>query len=498
MTSSPQRSSSPLRWVQLALYLAGDVAWIYAWSVTMGAWIDGSDGAPPLELGRIVLLGLTAAILSRLATTRAAPRPARLAIAALGLLVALAIGSAAVGLRPLAADSTWAVLAETTLGWRAFAAIALALLAWWRGIAAGRSSFTVDAVESGFRGGVSALIALFLIALIAGSAYLASPGTLILLAMVVLFTGLLGMPLARILHLGGTTSDPASPPLQVGRQWLGLLLGTILGLLLLAILLSAVLTFERLDRLLSPVVQALQIVVYLIALPLGFLVEGLIYLLRSLLQPTNRLPPPTAPLGRLIDSLRSQPKAGNGPPELLGQILVWSAIALVAALVLWLLARAVARNVERAVVDGVEETREMVWSWEEIQSAIARWFTGWRARRRRQLASMMLRRRLDSPIETVPLTPRELYRELLRIGARAGQRRSVDETPNEYERSLARLALLTNGQKEIHALTGVYVQDRYAAEPPTVEEVDDAREALHRLRDVATSVILEGRPPWPS
>jgi hypothetical protein len=490
LSSSARRPTLPLHWVQLALYLAGDVAWIYAWGIALGVWIGGAGAAPAIGVEMIVVLSLTAAILTRLIARQATPRVARVAIAALGLLVALALGRAAAGLQPFAIGATWAALGETMLGWRVLAGIALAFLAWWRGIAAGRSALSVDAVESEFRGGVSALVALFLVALLAGASSAGLTNSLVALALVVLFAGLLGMPLARVLHLGGSRGDPNSPPLQVGQQWLGLLLGTILGLLVVAILLASVLTFERLDLLLSPLVQALQLVVYLIALPLGFVVEGLIDLLRPLLSPNRPLPPPTMPFGRLVDSLRSQSRPGNGAPEILGQILIWLAIALVAALVVWLLARTFVRSAERRSIDGVEETHEVVWSWSEIKATIARWLADWRAGRRRSLAALVARRRSGAPSTNLPLTPRELYRELLRMGASAGQRRARAETPNEYERALARLASLAAGREEVHVVTDVYVQDCYAAEPPPPSEVADAREALRRLQDMAADPTL--------
>jgi hypothetical protein len=86
-----------------------------------------------------------------------------------------------------------------------------------------------------------------------------------------------------------------------------------------------------------------------------------------------------------------------------------------------------------------------------------------------------------------PLTPRELYRELLRLGARAGQPRSPDETPNEYERALARVTSLASGENEIRTLTGVYVQDRYGPEPPESAHVGSALEALERLQALEAS-----------
>jgi hypothetical protein len=479
-------SVSRLSLLQLALYLTGDVAWIFAWSVAIGAWIDAAEGAPPLQIEAIAGIALAAALVTRLVPRVSNERVVRLAVAGLGLFAALAVAGLAVGQPPWSGDGGWARLVATPRGWYPASTAALALIAWWRGIAAGRASFTVDVVASGFRGAVTGLVGLFLIALLAGSTSAVPAGPLTSLAVVVLFTGLLGMPLARILH-AGNAGHPGSAPLRVSRQWLSLLLGTILGLILVAILLASVLTFERLDRLLSPFAEVLALVVYLIALPLGFLVEALVDLLRALLHPGDRVLPPTPPLARLLDSLKDRPVQGSGPPDVVGQILTVAAVALLAALIVWLLARAVGRRTERTTDEGVEEVREVIWSWAEIRSALARWFAAWRRQRRQSLAALVQRRRSIPDAASHPMTPRELYRELLRLGARAGQRRSPDETPNEYEQSLVSVTSLAGGENDIRTLTEVYVQDRYAPEPPSQTTVDIAREAWERLRAIEAS-----------
>jgi hypothetical protein len=456
----------------------------------IGRWIDASSAVPPLPIGAISGIGLAAAVVTRLIGRASAGRLARLGIASIGLLVAVAVAGFAVGQPPWSGRGAWATMMATTLGWYPTSAAALALVAWWRGIAAGRASFTVDVVESGFRGAVTGLVGLFLIALLAGSSRAVPTGSLTSLAVVVLFTGLLGMPLARILH-AGDARHPDRPALRISRQWLSLLLGTILGLVLVAILLASILTFERLDRLLAPLVEALALVVYIVALPLGYLVEWLIDLLRTLIHPGNRIPPPTRPLTSLLDSLKERPVQGNGPPDLVVQILTFAAVALLAVLVVWLLARAVNRRTERTTDEGIEETRDVIWSWAEIKSVIARWFADWRRRRRQSLVAMVKRGHPTLEDGSRPLTARELYRELLRLGARAGQPRSPDETPNEYERTLARVTSLANGENEIRTLTGVYITDRYGPEPPGPANVEDAREALERLRAMEANREVE-------
>src|SRR5262249_497017 len=132
-------------------------------------------------------------------------------------------------------------------------------------------------------------------------------------------------------------------------------------------------------------------VVYVVALPLGYIVAWLIDLLRSLIHPGNRIQPPSRPLARLLDSLKDRPDQGNGPPDIIGQILTVAVVALLVAIVVGLLARAVNRRIERTTDDGVEEVREVVWSWAEIKSALLRWFADWRRRRRQSIVAAMVK-----------------------------------------------------------------------------------------------------------
>lgn len=501
MTTSILSSNISLRWLQRALFVTGDVGWLLAWSVALGVWLSSPDGAPILDLPTITAVTLAAMVLTRVAIGRQPVRFFRLGVGTTGLLVALAIADGVVGKAPWASDggAAWASAAGSTLGWRILAAVTLAVAAWWRGIVAGRSSLTVDTVESGFRGAIGALVGLFLIAVLTGSSNTLPAATLIWLAMVVLFAGLLGMPLARILQVATTGRQNGEIPLRISRQWVFLLLGTIGTLLVVAILLASVLTFERLDRILGPLASGigfvLGVVVYLIALPLGYVVEWLVYLIRSLIHPTDHPQPPRPIGGDLLEGLRKQTGSSADQSGLLARLITVVIVVCLAALILWILSRAVVRSVDNSADGEVEETRESVWSWSDIWNALLRWLDGRRRRRPSRAAAGSPRELSPSSLGARPLTPRELYRELLRIGARAGRRRMLDETANDYQKALAELPVISPRISQVDVLTRVYVQDRYAPDPPDEASVDAARAALDQIREIDGTPLPSGPPP---
>src|SRR5262249_12950312 len=138
------------------------------------------------------------------------------------------------------------------------------------------------------RAAVGALAFLFVVNALAGSKHAAPSGPLIAATLVVLGAGLVGLPLARLVHLdrGAAARDLAAP--GINRPWLAMLLGTVALLLVLAVALALVFTFQRIDELTrlvgGPLDTLLGWIVYAIALPLGYLVEGMVDVARLLLR----------------------------------------------------------------------------------------------------------------------------------------------------------------------------------------------------------------------
>lgn len=311
------------------------------------------------------------------------------------------------------------------------------------------------------------------------------------------------MPFARVRDLGRSPRHRDQPALAINRHWLGLLLGTVAALLLVTILLALIFTFQRIDELTRPLAGPADalfwLLFYAIALPSGYLVAGLIYLLRLILHPGQARPPPPQPNLSWLDQVRSQAQQGGGLPVFLVLLAKWVLIAVVVAVVLLLLARAVFRYADWLSRDDVAEDRDFVLSWSGLVQALRSW----------------LRRLLHQPRWLAPWVParvvervaadgeardpRALYRELLRLGARLGRGRQASETPREYARVLDTVPPLHDATDEIGILTEVYSRARYGPAPPDEIRLARAREALDRLRqreaDTRTEAHRTRQPP---
>ena len=85
------------------------------------------------------------------------------------------------------------------------------------------------------------------------------------------------------------------------------------------------------------------------------------------------------------------------------------------------------------------------------------------------------------PGEGHPGAARRIYREFQRWGAGRGRARRIGETPNRYQEALA--ALWPGVREAAARITAMYNQARYGPAPPGAEAVEDAREALARLKE---------------
>jgi hypothetical protein len=291
----------------------------------------------------------------------------------------------------------------------------------------------------------------------------------------------------------------AGAALRVDPAWFGLLLGAVAALLLGALALTALLSFERIDALLGLLAKPLDLLLWLfltvVALPIGYLLDAIITFLRQFIRPSP--PQEQQQTGLALLELIRQLASGQGEPSPLLPYLRFVMAAVVAALVIWLLARAIFRASDEDGEDEVDEVRDFVWSWASFRDAL-----------RRRLRSLGRRRRAPAaPAPAAPPRaaldrdqwgPREIYAALLRLGAQLGRRRALPETPLEFEISLASLEALAPGRPAIRTVTDLYVQDRYGAEAPSPERIAEGRGAIGDLEELVAAARSEpDRPAGP-
>lgn len=478
--AAPRTGRDPARWLQLALVVAGEAIWLLAWSQIAGGWLTSTGGASLLPVWAVIALLAGSVLASRLLGQRRTMRGVRLGLALLGLVLALAAGLQA----GMASGVDWAVawrwIAAAELPFRPVATAILALLAWWRGLVAGQALLSLDEVEVAFRRGVGALAVLAVVNALMPAGAAAPAGPLVWAALGVLATGLLGLPLARLLDLRATVARAGGPVVRLDRHWLGLLAATVATLLAGALIVVSIVTFERLDLIFAwlagPLDLLLRLFLTIFVLPLAYLLDATVTFLRQFIRPGT--PPEAPPSGR---ERGETPLVGAMPAEMewvLVLLRLTLAVGLLVAIV-GFLAAALMRFTDSRRTEEIDEDRDFVWSWGAMRAGLRQW---WRERfGRRPVPTVEAPAPAGLPLTRDRWGPRELYRALLRLGAVAGRPRALTETPREYARTLGAVPRLAPGGSAIATLTDLYSRARYGDETPPAVDVAAGQAALSNL-----------------
>ncbi|MDI3340785.1 MAG: DUF4129 domain-containing protein [Sphaerobacter sp.] len=460
-------------WTELllsGLVAAVEVAAIAPWLHLLAGWLGHPDAAIPAPPGTALagLLGFWAArgFLAGgwdLAAAR---------LLSLGLWLALVIvwlGLAGAGIgAPLA-------LIDGLLG-RAgavYALLAVAGLAWWRGMALGAQPepFPPSAARSLLERGVARLAAALILATAVGGAAgrhaLDAAATAV---PVVLLGGLVAVATAQERTVRARTRAR-------GVGWIGAGAALAAGIVLLALLLAGVAGPEVWRQVLWPVglllgavatglIWVLTAIVWVLFLALTPLVR----LMRALLGGDSQ-PPAAAPLAP-PPLPEFQQEAQRALPPFLGTALEVLLVAGALALGVWLALRALRRFRSAATDRALDEVRESVWSRELALAQLRGWLRGLEARRGG--AS-----RGPYDLARPPATVREAYRHLLVLAGRAGLPRQPAESPSDYAARVG--GLVHEAADPLADLTGRYHAARYG-ERETPADAARARADWEALR----------------
>jgi hypothetical protein len=241
------------------------------------------------------------------------------------------------------------------------------------------------------------------------------------------FISLLTLALGRLESLRSRTRRPS-----LNTQWLAVLIVVAAGVVLLALLLGQIVSFDVLIAASRPLFDLLGTVVllliYVIVIPLSYVVEWIIFLILKLLQPNDNRPPPEAPQPSDISNLLQRFFSEQVPPEVL-MALKAAGAGLILLVALVLVARGLARwRPSSADADATNEERESLWNAAQLRALLLAWLR--RLLHRGQTAQASV---TETPAATVDLVPapslrsiRQLYGRLLVEGEAAGARREHD------------------------------------------------------------------------
>ena len=479
-----------------------EALWAYPWFVWIGDWHVLNWPAPPLTLASAVLLPATAMLMSRAALARNWA-PARtlsvvlpVLLLQLGLIVRLNLG----GGHALWDFGWWGYAVEQ----RAIIAGALAFGVYllWRGISIGMETPSFEAIYRRFLFGLTALVLLLaFMAMIPGAdeprRSLESTGFYVI---GFLSIGLLSMGLVNLKTIWDEMLRRDEASSAVSRRWFSMLLGVVFAVIAVSLVVAGAFSFNLATALLHPLRVLgdwlLTVFIYVVAFPLGVIASVLIYVFRFLASLLPRGEPPQ-PLSIQGPAEMQRVVEGQGthsfPPEA-ALVLKWGLVALLVALVVFILARTLIRYSRgRRRDEEIEEVSESLWSWDgfktDLRSFLSRLLG--RFKRKRPVVPAAASPPLSIARETdtgAVFTVRDIYRGLLWEARRSGVPRHQSETPSEYKGRLE--TSIESEDEAIQAITEAYIEERYGRMDASGERLSALNRSWRSLRSA-----LRGQGP---
>jgi hypothetical protein len=467
--------------------VAMEVCWLAPWAVLLGLWTDASLFRQLLSPASIVALVLLGSLSTQALGRRAASnRGMRLGLVGLGVLVTLV----AVRLDQYSASGglEWLGLLVAALavvfGHVSAPALAfgLGLFLWWRGVRLGIQTASYSDVESAFRWGIGLLLSFAVI--MAGSTRpsllpaLEAQTTPFIVGF--FFFSLLTLAMARLESLRTRTRA-----LAVNSQWLGALIIVAGAVVLLALVVGQLLSFELLTVAARPLFdllgQVILLLIYLVVIPLAYILQLLIYFILSLVTFDPNREPPQPIQAADFDNLLQRFLSEGVSPELLA-VLKAAGAALVLGVALLLIARAAARwRSTSTEVDAVAEERDSLWAPGRLKCALIDWLRGLFRRGSTVAASQSNHAPTSARGAATAAgvaSVRQLYRQLLGLGESAGARRLSITTPLEH---LPSLQHSLEPEENIARLTAAYNEVRYAEHDASAAEVASLQDQLEHV-----------------
>jgi Domain of unknown function (DUF4129) len=459
-----------------------DVCWAYPVAVLLGVWADSRRDTGLLSAATILVLLLLGAAATHVLGARVGRgRKARAALAGTAIVASLVTvrvehyssSGVADWLGPFL-GALAATIGQLTAPVLAFA---LALYMFYRGVRLGSQTPGYTEIEGSFRWGIGRMAVLGLI--IAANRRVEPQTTPFVVGF--FFISLLTLALGRLESLRTRTRRPS-----LNTQWLAVLIVAAAGVVVLALLLGQIVSFDVLLIATRPIFDLLGaillVLLYIIVIPLAYVVEWLVYLILALLQTSGPHPPPQLPQTSDVDNALQRFFAQAFSPELIAALKAGAA-GLAVALALFVVARGLASwRPSSADADATNEERDSVLTFTQAWARLLAWLRGLLRRASPAPdAATGVPERIESSDAREFNTVRAIYAELLRSGEDVGVTRRVATTPLEH---LPALTEALQPDAALRDLTTAYVRVRYAEAPATREELARLRAQLGEVRPI--------------
>jgi hypothetical protein len=462
-----------------------EVFWVYPWLAWLGSWPMFTVSRPVLSLASVAITLAASLLVTRLTIRQEWPLwRIRLVIVGSGLVVILLVLAVDYRAGYGFLSGSWfghifQVLGTTFVSPQTIViAIPVLLYLWWRGTILGQTtSYFRDIYRTFILGMVVLIILIIVWQISASSERFAAPGTDIgWYIMAFFFFGLISIAVCHLYLMRSSMPREEARLTSVWRS-LPIMLGVIAIVVLVGFGIASVFSpelFESIGHAFKAIGGFFGKIISYILVPIIYVLGWLVRLIKYILSLLSG------------NQEQQEPSEGGGMPEWgdvtpaniplwLTQGIKWLVVALIVALVLFVLYKAVSRIRGRRPRDEIEEIHESLFSWKGLRDDLKELFKNLFKRKEAAPAAY----RFDENVKG-EMDIREIYRHLQWEGKRSGIPRRRHETASEYATHLERS--VPDSNVPVDDITRMYENVRYGERDVPGEQVHQANSLWQTLK----------------
>ncbi len=462
--------------------------WFTPWLTWIGIWPFFQQVRPVLSLASVVIILMASLVITRIFTPRQwSLWKIQLVIIGSGLITMLLVLAVEYSDGYTFLSAGWfshiVEMLGSTFSHANTVAVAVPAMIylWWRGIGLGQSTSYFKDIYRSFLLGMAALVVLIIFWQIsASSGSIPGPGADIGINVIAFFFfGLLAIAISHLYNMRRAMPKEEAGLTSVWR-WLPVMLGVIGLMILIGFGVASLFSpgfIDAIGRGVQAVYDFLSKIFEYIMWPIIWIGQGLVYVFKWFLGLfAQNLQDQTQTSGNMTQPFPDQGGAKELSPTAI-LVIKWVVLAIIIALVIFLLAKAISRYRTRHASEDLDEVRESLFSWKGLRDDLKEFFNSL-GRRRKPVKEPAY----HFGEESGRLNIREIYRHMQWEAGRSGIARRRHETAEEYARRIKNI--VPDSARPLGNLTQLYENVRYGEEMASVDKETKANSLWQNLKEM--------------
>jgi large-conductance mechanosensitive channel len=477
-------------WLAVVFYplavILMEAFWVSPWLSWVGFWSFFSEARPVLSLASVIIVIVASLVITRIFTQQQwSLWKIQLIIIGSGLLTMLLVLAVEYNDGYTFLSSGWFGHIGQALGntFTHASTISMAIPAivylWWRGIMLGQSTSYFRDIYRSFLLGMAALVVLIIFWQIsATSGSIPKPGGEIGIDVICFFFfGLLAIAITHLYNMRRAMPKEDARLTSVWR-WLPVMFGVIGGMIIIGFGVASAMSPDIIDTIghgANVFFGFLGKIFEYIMIPFLYIAQGLIIALYWFVGLLGGGQQGQTEISNNMTMPQFGETQGTELSPLVTSIIKWSVLAIIIAIVIFFLAKAITRYRARHAQEDFDEVRESLFSWRGLRDDLKELFRSI-GRRRKPLKAPTY----NFDEDTRRLDIREIYRHMQWEAGRSGIPRRRHETAEEYAQRIEHL--VPDSSLPLNSLTDMYEDVRYGEEIASVDKEDSANSIWQTLK----------------